>query len=168
MSGIVVGVDDSPGARKALAWAVTEAKLRGAALQVVYVHKSEEFTAPLYFPSQHAAPSMPVGVAGEPSPADLASVMQTQEVLREAARGRGEELLEKLLEEVGAAGVDVLPTVVQERHPADVLVELSSDADLLVVGSRGRGGFGELVLGSVSHASVLHATCPVVVVPSRH
>lgn len=168
MGGIVVGVDDSPGARKALAWAVTEAKLRGAALQVVHVHKPEEFTAPLYFPSQHAAPSVPTGAAGEPSSADLARVLQTQGVLREAARARGEELVEELLGEVGAAGVDVQPTVVQERHPADVLVELSSDADLLVVGSRGRGGFSELVLGSVSHACVLHATCPVVVVHSRH
>jgi nucleotide-binding universal stress UspA family protein len=63
--------------------------------------------------------------------------------------------------------VEVLPTVVEERHPADALVELASDADLLVVGSRGRGGFQELMLGSVSHASVMHATCPVVVVPSR-
>jgi nucleotide-binding universal stress UspA family protein len=168
MGGIVVGVDDSSGARKALAWAVAEAKLRGAALQVVHVHKPvEESTAPLYFPSQHAAPSMPSGTAGEPSQADLARMLQTQGVLREAGLAHGEELLEKLLAQVATDGVDVRPSVVQERHPADVLVEMSSEADLLVVGSRGRGGFSELVLGSVSHASVLHATCPVVVVPSR-
>ncbi len=168
MGGIVVGVDDSPGARKALAWAVGEAKLRGAALRVVHVHKQEEWTAPLYFPSQHAAPTVPVGTAGEPSPADLASVLHAQEVLREAAYGRAEALLDELLGEVEVAGVQVQSTVIQERHPGDVLVELSSDADLLVVGSRGRGGFHGLVLGSVTHAVVLHATCPVVVVPSRH
>lgn len=167
MGGIVVGVDDSPGARKALAWAVAEARLRGAALQVVYVHKSEEWTAPLYFPSQHALPGVPTGSAGEPSQEDLSSVLQAQEDLREAERGRGEELVDKLVEEVGTAGVQVLPTVVQERHPADALVELSSDADLLVVGSRGRGGFTGLMLGSVTHALVLHAACPVVVIPSR-
>jgi nucleotide-binding universal stress UspA family protein len=57
--------------------------------------------------------------------------------------------------------------VVQERHPVDALVELSSEAELLVVRARGRGGFHGLVLGSVTHALVLHATCPVVVVPSR-
>jgi nucleotide-binding universal stress UspA family protein len=74
--------------------------------------------------------------------------------------------VEELLGEVGAAGVEVQPTVVQERHPAAALIELASDADLVIVGSRGRGGFRELVLGSVSHACVLHATCPVVVVPS--
>jgi nucleotide-binding universal stress UspA family protein len=166
MGGIVVGVDDSPGARKALAWAVTEARLRGAPLRVVHVHKPEELTAPLYFPSQHALPGVPTSWRGEPSPADLARVLQAQEVLREAARARAEELVEELVGEVGAAGVEVQPIVVQERHPAAALIELSSDADLVVVGSRGRGGFRELVLGSVSHACVLHATCPVVVVPS--
>jgi nucleotide-binding universal stress UspA family protein len=65
------------------------------------------------------------------------------------------------------SGVDVQRTVVEDRRPAEALVELSTDADLLVVGSRGRGGFTELLLGSVSHAAVLHAACPVVVVPSN-
>jgi nucleotide-binding universal stress UspA family protein len=59
MGGIVVGVDDSAGAKKALAWAVTEAKLRGAALRVVHVHNPEESSAPLYFPSQHVLPGVP-------------------------------------------------------------------------------------------------------------
>jgi nucleotide-binding universal stress UspA family protein len=168
MGGIVVGVDDSPGARRALAWAVSEARLRGAALQVVHVHKQEEWTAPLYFPSQHALPGVPTGSAGEPSSMELASVLQAQDRLREAARARAEELVDELLREARPEGVEVRHTVVQERHPADALVELSSDADLLVVGSRGRGGFAGLMLGSVTHALVLHAACPVVVVPSRH
>jgi nucleotide-binding universal stress UspA family protein len=169
MGGIVVGVDDSPGARKALAWAVGEAKLRGAPLQVVHVHKpAEELTAPLYFPSQHAMPSMPTGLAGEPSQEDLDAVLRAQGVLREAARARADELLEALLGEVDTAGAEVRSAVVDDRHPADALVEMSSDADLLVVGSRGRGGFSHLMLGSVGHAAVLHASCPVVVVPSRH
>lgn len=168
MAGIVVGVDDSPGARKALEWSVGEAKLRGAPLRVVHVHKpAEELTAPLYFPSQHAMPSMPTGPAGEPSQEDLAGVMRAQGVLREAARARADELLEALLTDVDTAGAEVHPTVVEERHPADALVELSNDADLLVVGTRGRGGFRELMLGSVSHACVLHASCPVVVIPTH-
>jgi nucleotide-binding universal stress UspA family protein len=169
MGGIVVGVDDSSGARKAMSWAVAEARLRGVTLRVVHVHKPvEELTAPLYFPSQHATPTMPYGEVGEPPQADLAKVLQEQDALRKAAHARGDELLERLLGEVGTDGVEVQPDVIQDQHPANVLVELSSDADLLVVGSRGRGGFGELVLGSVSHATVLHASCPVVVVPSRH
>ncbi|HEX8860610.1 MAG TPA: universal stress protein [Actinomycetes bacterium] len=66
---------------------------------------------------------------------------------------------------VGADGIELQPVVVQERHPADALLEASSNADLLALGSRGRGGFGGLILGSVTHAAVLHAMCPVVVVP---
>jgi nucleotide-binding universal stress UspA family protein len=167
MGGIVIGVDDSPGARKALAWAVTEARLRGAVLRVVHAHKQEEWTAPLYFPSQHAVPTVPTGSAGEPSREELASVERAQEVLHGAALARAESLVEQLLGEVGVAGVEVRPIVVRDRHPADALLEAAADADLLVVGSRGRGGFGGLVLGSVTHALVLHATCPVVVVPSH-
>jgi nucleotide-binding universal stress UspA family protein len=167
MGGIVVGVDDSSGASAALAWAVGEARLRGTTLRVVHVHKPQEWTAPIYFPSQHAAPTQPVERAGEPSSADLANVLHAQDVVREAAYGRAEVLIDRLIGEVGVEGVEVESSVVQERHPAEVLVELSSDADLLVVGSRGRGGFHGLVLGSVTHALVLHASCPVVVVPSR-
>ena len=168
MGGIVVGVDDSPGASAALAWAVGEARLRGTTLRVVHVHKPEEWTAPMYFPSQHAAPTTPIGgQAGEPPPADLANVLHAQDVVREAAYGRAEVLIDRLIGKVGVDGVQVESAVVQERHPAEVLVELSSDAELLVVGARGRGGFHGLVLGSVTHALVLHANCPVVVVPSR-
>jgi nucleotide-binding universal stress UspA family protein len=165
MGGIVVGVDDSSGARRALTWAVAEARLHGAALRVVHVHKQEEWTAPLYFPSQHALPGVPTGAVGEPSSSELAGVVRAQDVLRGAAHARAEELVDELLTEVGAAGIEVQPVVVQERHPADALLEVSSDADLLVLGSRGRGGFGGLMLGSITHAVVLHAHCPVVVVP---
>lgn len=55
-------------------------------------------------------------------------------------------------------------SVVVEGHPAQVLVAASADADLLVVGSRGRGGFAGLFLGSVSHYVTAHASCPVLVV----
>ena len=57
-------------------------------------------------------------------------------------------------------------SVVEDRNAAEALVELSAGCELLVVGSRGRGGFTSLLLGSVSHAAVLHARCPVVVIPA--
>jgi nucleotide-binding universal stress UspA family protein len=58
-------------------------------------------------------------------------------------------------------------TAVVEGQPASVLVEQAADADLLVVGSRGLGGFGSLLLGSVGHAVVQHAACPVVIVREK-
>jgi nucleotide-binding universal stress UspA family protein len=66
-------------------------------------------------------------------------------------------------------GLDVT-TVVEEGRPEDALLNLARDqkADLIVVGSRGRGGVREMFLGSVSHFLTLHAPCPVLVVPPRH
>ncbi|MEO6956101.1 MAG: universal stress protein [Antricoccus sp.] len=60
---------------------------------------------------------------------------------------------------------DGLRACVREGHPAQVLVEGSVDADMLVIGSRGHGGFVGLLLGSVSSYCTVHAKCPVVVVP---
>jgi nucleotide-binding universal stress UspA family protein len=167
MGGIVVGVDDSPGSRKALAWAVAEARQRGTALTVVHVHKPGELNAPLYFPTEHTEPGPFPGTTEEPSAAELATVLEAQEVLRQAGAARSGKLIDGLLGSVGTSGVEVRSMVVEDRHPADALVELSSEADLVVVGARGRGGFRGLLIGSVTHALVLHATCPVVVVPSR-
>jgi nucleotide-binding universal stress UspA family protein len=166
---IVVGVDASPGARTALAWAAAEARLRQAVLQVVHAYHSQELVAPLYFPSQHALPGTPIGAAGEPSQRDLTATLQDRAEFEQAFRRQAEQFLDALLGELGetVSGVQVQRTVVEDRRPAEALVELSADADLLVVGSRGRGGFTELLLGSVSHATVLHAVCPVVVVPSH-
>jgi nucleotide-binding universal stress UspA family protein len=166
---IVVGVDASPQARTALAWAATEARLRHAVLQVVHAYHAQELAAPFYFPSQHALPGIPEGAAGEPSQRDLTATLRDRAQVEAAFRGRAEQLLDALLGELEetVSGIEVQHTVVEDRHPAEALVGLSADADLLVVGSRGRGGFTELLLGSVSHAAVLHAVCPVVVVPSH-
>jgi nucleotide-binding universal stress UspA family protein len=166
---IVVGVDGSSGARTALAWAADEARLRQAVLQVVHAYHARDLAAPFYFPSQHAVPATTVGGAGEPAPEELAESMRDHAEFEQAYRGQAEEFLDGLLGELEetVGKVQVQRTVVADRHPAQALVDLSADADLLVVGSRGRGGFGSMLLGSVSHAVVLHATSPVVVVPSR-
>jgi nucleotide-binding universal stress UspA family protein len=164
---IVVGVDASPYAKRALAWAAAEAGLRQAVLQVVHAYHAKNLAAPVYFGSQHTRDAA-VGAAGEPSQPELTASVHRRKAFEEAVRSQADELLEALLGELGetVSGIEVQQTVVEDRHPAEALVQLSVDADLLVVGSRGRGGFSELLLGSVSHAAVLHAVCPVVVVPS--
>jgi nucleotide-binding universal stress UspA family protein len=167
MAKIVVGVDASPCALQALSWAADEARLRLASLQLVHAYHGQALAAPLYFPSQEALPGRATG--GQlPPDVPRAETAQEQAEFQAAVRRQAEELLEGMLGQAGEAveGVDVQRTVVQDRHAAEALVELSDDADLLVVGSRGRGGFSSLLLGSVSHAVVLHARCPVVVIPS--
>ena len=168
MARIVVGVDASPGALRALAWAADEARLRLASLQVVHAYQAQALAAPLYFPSQEGLPGRAMAAGGRPPEEEVAESFEERAQFHDAVRRQAEDLLEGLLEEVGEAveGIDVQRSVVEDRNPAEALVELSADADLLVVGSRGRGGFSSLLLGSVSHAAVLHALCPVVVIPS--
>ena len=135
---IVVGVDGSEHAKHALAWAAAEAKIRGASLHVVVAW------------SVPGALYGAVGVGGydEALHEFHAAAMQTAAAAVESAR---------------AAGVDADESVVQ-AHAADALVEASRDADLLVVGSRGHGGFVGLLLGSVSAQCAQYAACPVVIV----
>lgn len=79
------------------------------------------------------------------------------------AQRRAEALVKDAVDELGDTGdIDVEP-VARRDSPAATLIEESKGADLLVVGSRGLGGFRELVLGSVSHQCAQHATCPVVI-----
>jgi nucleotide-binding universal stress UspA family protein len=139
---IVVGVDASEGAKAALRFALEEAKLRRATLRVVHTWQFGY-----------------IGVSGIEgfSPvvgADLGDVRRTAEVALDAT-----------LHDVAPDpnGV-VIERRVSEGSPATVLVDESRDADLLVVGSRGHGGFAGLLLGSVSQQCAHHAACPVVIV----
>jgi nucleotide-binding universal stress UspA family protein len=141
MQRIVVGVDGSVGSRRALQWAVDEARLRGASVECVH------------------AWNLPF-VAGYP---------YGTPVLEAAAL---EQDAERALHEIVAA-IDTtgLAAPIEERVEtgvaSQVIVEAAKGADLLVVGSRGLGGFKGLLLGSVSHQVVQHAPCTVVVVPAE-
>jgi nucleotide-binding universal stress UspA family protein len=132
---IVVGVDGSAHARRALAWALAEAILRGGRCLLVHAYD--------YGPGGAA----PLGAAAE---------------IAEAAQ----EVLDKELAFARESGVPVEGRVVPEGA-AHALLGAARDADLLVVGSRGRGNLASALLGSVSTGVVHHAVCPVVVVPSR-
>ena len=143
MSTIVVGVDGSDRARDALRFALEEARLRGAVVRVV------------------AAWHVPVAAYGGTFvPPDPALVDQLgPDALR---------AVERALEDAGDLAADVsVETVVREGAPARVLLEEADEADLLVLGSRGLGGFRGLLLGSVSQQCAHHAPCPVVIVPHR-
>jgi nucleotide-binding universal stress UspA family protein len=77
------------------------------------------------------------------------------------------EVLESTVTAVyGPGGATAVEQRVEPGSPAKVLIDLSDDADLVVVGGRGRGGFSGLRLGSVSQQVTQHARCPVVVLPS--
>jgi nucleotide-binding universal stress UspA family protein len=146
---IVVGTDGSPGAQRAVSWALGEARLRKAPLQVVHAWMVPLIDA-LPEPWAVGAPSL------GPSDDDV------HDHLEAAARN----LLDACVDEARSAdpGVEIHGELVEGR-PAAALLEAARNADLLVVGSRGRGGFAGLLLGSVSAQCVHHAPCPVVVVP---
>lgn len=148
MGTVVVGVDGSPESQHALAWAADEARLRGAGLTVAYVY-------------EHTPAWQMYSYGFTPPPTPDPSI---EEERLEAAR-RARTLVEEQIGRLDLRDLDVEPVAYEDRRPARGLVELARGADLLVVGSRGRGGFAGLVLGSVSQQCVQHARCPVVVIP---
>lgn len=137
---VVVGVDGSPASAKAMTWAARYAQASGATIRAVLAW---------HYPA--AVGTAPIGVAP-------AAVTAEVEQAERAA-------LDKAVTDAQADH----PGVAIERelvygHPAEVLLAQSRDADLLVIGSRGRGGFKGMLLGSVSQQCVTHAACPVTVV----
>jgi nucleotide-binding universal stress UspA family protein len=142
---IVVGVDGSAASRDALRWAVDEARLRETPVLAVHVWH---------------APAIPADIAPVPMHVSAFEDEGLQPLLREAARKTVEQVVHELADD--ASGVDVRSAVVQGA-PATALIDAARDAELLVIGSRGRGGFAGLLLGSVSQQVAQHATCPVVI-----
>ena len=142
MSGIVVGIDGSHNSSQALDWAMSEAALRDADLTVITVN------------------SVP------------ASYWTGQPVTLPGDEGKVEEIRKSAQDAVdkSAAGLDKQPKSVSvvaiNGFPATTLVDTSGGADLMVIGSRGGGGFGSLFLGSIASQVVHHAHCPVVVIPT--
>jgi nucleotide-binding universal stress UspA family protein len=138
MATIVVGIDGSPASAKALRWAAEEARLRDATVRAVYAWS---------FPFQ----------SGE------IAHLAAQAVL-DALQQDAEQSAQTAVREALGADADTVERVVEEASPVQALTTAARDADLLVVGSRGRGGFTGLLLGSVSTQCAQHAPCPVVII----
>lgn len=142
VSRVVVGVDGSEESLGALRWALAQARLLGASLEVVH--------------AWHYPYAAYTDVTG------MAPGVVTQEDLEKV----GQLVLEGSLRAAGAneGDVPVKPVLVQ-GGAAEALLRAAAGADLLVVGSRGRGGFAGLLLGSVSQQCAHHVPCPLVIVP---
>jgi nucleotide-binding universal stress UspA family protein len=135
---IVVGVDGSESAVHAVRWAATEARRRGAGLRLVHV-----YATPVGYPPGFVDPYL----------------------LRESLVAQGKEWLTRAQDEADQVAPGLAVEVVETEGTAvPVLVGESARAALLVLGSRGLGGFTGLVLGSTAVATVPRAHCPVVVV----
>ena len=136
---ILVGVDGSPGSRKALTWAAAEAANHGSDLVVVNVW--EHTLLP------------PAG-----------SVSVSERYVPDPSQRTADDLIQVIKEELGEEPPVLVQPRVKQGRPAKVLIDESEKADLLVVGHRGHGGFKGLVLGSVSQHVASYAKCPVTVV----
>ena len=139
-SRIVAGVDGSPSSLSALRWAIRQAAVTGAAVDAVIAW---------YYPAAT------VGYGWAPTGMDVGfDFKETAEKV----------LADAIASAVGSGSNVAVRSHVVEGNPAQVLLDACDGADLLVVGSRGHGGFAGALLGSVSQHCVHHALCPVVVI----
>jgi nucleotide-binding universal stress UspA family protein len=139
---IVVGVDDSVHAQAALRWALREGLVRQVAVEAVHVWQPPLATLPF-------GATLPLSI--------------DEGQIDAAARDELDKVVDAAVAELG----DQVPEVQRTALPGSAaltLVDIASDADLLVVGSHGRSGLARLVMGSVALQCVQHAVCPVVVV----
>lgn len=158
MRRILVGVDGSEESKSALRWALDEAQVaQGATVKVVHAYRPPEARSYSAYSDAFI------------DPASLRRRTDEDRIRREDdelhARQAAERVLENLLADVRTdADRSEVKLVTVPKDAAKALIDLSRDADLLIVGSRGRGGFAGLLLGSVSQQCVRHARCPVLVV----
>ena len=143
MTRIVVGVDDSEGARRALLWAIEHAAALGASVEAV-----------------HAYDFRPAWI-------DYDEGAEAIERWRQRAATTAGNELHRVVTEVAQGHDATIQEVVVPSDAVTALVDRAHGAELLVVGSRGRGTFSGLLLGSVSRRCTEHAPCPVVVVPAH-
>jgi nucleotide-binding universal stress UspA family protein len=147
-SEIVVGVDGSSSSTEALRWAAREARMRNVPLRIVHV-----LVTPAWGPAPWLLTTVPLPVPAED---DLAREKSGQEVIAQAI---------KAVEDASeGGGLPQIKTELFYSVPVSVLVDLSKEAQLVVVGCRGQHALRRVLLGSVSTGLVHHAHCPVAVI----
>lgn len=139
MKKIVAGIDGSEASKRALAWAIEYASEEDV-IRAVYVWQVYQGASP-----------------------DIVPIEGLQQIRHQADHFVG-EVVDSVVAELDGP-LPGIERVSYYGHPGGWLVNLSDEVDLVVVGSRGLGGFKGLLLGSVSTHVVHHARCPVVVVP---
>ena len=144
MSGIIVGVDGSGHSQRALEWAMHEAAVRHLPLTVLTVHEAVRG----YYSDMAVYPDDPA---------------RTEEV-RVAAQAETDKVL------AGLDGPRPESVTVKAVHGfiVEELINAGKDADMLVLGSRGVGGFTQLMMGSVAGQVAQHTYCPVLIVPPEN
>ena len=144
MPGIIVGIDGSVHSRRALQWALDEAAIRHVPLTVLTVNQAV------------------AGISGNPVgyPGDK----ERTEKARDVAQEETDSLLASMAAESRPPSVTVRAV---SGLPSEALLDAAAGADMIVVGSRGAGGFKRLLMGSVSTQVSHHAQCPVVVIPAE-
>jgi nucleotide-binding universal stress UspA family protein len=145
MPGIVVGIDGSARSRHALKWAMSEAALRGTPLTVLTV---AQIATAYWGPAAIWYPPL------DPDVAEQALKVAHEEVDAE-------------LDKLGTGSPPSVSVKAVVGLPAEEILRAARDADMIVVGSRGAGGFRKLLMGSVSLQVTHHAHCPVVVIPAE-
>ena len=141
MSGILVGVDGSDNSRRALEWAAKEAAFRNTSLTVLAVHQAVHgWTGTLRFGDDEA---------------------QVQKIA-EAAKAE----TDKVLAGLGDSRPEAVTVRAVHGYPAEELIQAGADADMIVLGTGGVGGWSQQLIGSVATKVVHHATSPVLIVPA--
>ena len=144
MPGIIVGIDGSVHSRRALTWALNEAAIRHVPLTVLTVNQ--------------AVAGISGNAVGYPGDKERT----------EKARDVAQEETDSLLASIGAESRPPSVTVrAVSGLPSEALLDAAAGADMIVVGSRGAGGFKRLLMGSVSTQVSHHAQCPVVIIPAE-
>ena len=141
MPGIIVGVDGSGHSQRALEWAAKEAAIRHTPLTVLAVHQAVHgWSGTLYFPD------------------DEAEIQKIAEAVRAET--------DKVLAGLGDSRPESVTVRAVHGYPAEELINAGADADMIVLGSRGVGGWSAQLIGSVASKVSHHATVPVLIIPS--